>query len=111
MREKSESARHQLPRTLGGRKFGPEETHAGMNGLMRAGWTFRVTRLTEEFSFEQWRATRPESKLIARISPAGEIKLIRHDEDVKGAPEVRIIALHPSGDDPADANQQLRADT
>ena len=111
MREKSESARHQLPRTLGGRKFGPEETHAGMNGLMRAGWTFRVTRLTEEFSFEQWRATRPESKLIARISPAGEIKLIRHDADVKGAPEVRIIALHPSGDDPADANQQLRADT
>ncbi len=111
MREKSESARHQLPRTLGGRKFGPEETHAGMNGLIRAGWTFRVTRLTEEFSFEQWRATRPQSKLIARISRAGEIKLIRRDEDVKGAPGVRIIALRPPGNDPADANEQPPADT
>lgn len=100
MREKTESARHQLPRTLGGRKFGPEETHAGMNRLMAEGWTFRITRLTEEFTFEQWRATRDQSKLIARISAAGEIKLIRRDEDVKGAPEVRIVSLRPPSDEP-----------
>lgn len=111
MREKTESARHQLPRTLGGRKFGPEETHAGMNRLMAEGWTFRITRLTEEFTFEQWRASRDQSKLVARISAAGEIKLIRKDEDVKGAPEVRIIALRPPSDEPEDSNIQPPAAT
>lgn len=111
MREKNESARHQLPRTLGGRNFGAEETHRGMNRLIAEGWTFRLTRLTEEFTFEQWRETRPESKIIARISPAGAIKLIRRDEDVKGANDVRIIALRPPQDDPTETNVQPPADT
>tara|TARA_B110000967_G_scaffold175585_1_gene188428 strand:+ start:66 stop:254 length:189 start_codon:yes stop_codon:yes gene_type:complete len=49
--------------------------------------------------FEQWRADHTTSALLARISPAGEIKLIRRDEEVKGTPDVRIIALCPPGDD------------
>lgn len=110
MREKNESARHQLPRTLGGRKFGPEETHAGMNRLVRDGWTFRVTRLTEEFTFENWRSERAESKLVARISPKGVISFIRKDEEVKGAVGVRIIAMRPPQSDPEVANIQPPAD-
>jgi len=99
MREKTDSARHQLPRTLGGANFGPQETHRGLDRLVRLGWTFRTTRLSEEFMFEQWRADRTTSALFARISPAGEIKLIRRDDEVKGTPNVRIIALCPPGDD------------
>ncbi|MDG1866511.1 MAG: hypothetical protein P8J00_01870 [Yoonia sp.] len=38
------------------------------------------------------------SALVARISPAGEITLIRRDEDVKPAVDVRIIALRAPGD-------------
>ena len=110
MREKSESARHQLPRTLGGRKFGPEETHAGMNKLVRDGWTFRVTRLTEEFTFETWRSEREDSMLVARISPKGVISFIRKDEEVKGAVDVRIIAMRPPQSDPEVANIQPPAD-
>lgn len=110
MREKTESARHQLPRTLGGRKFGPEETHAGMNKLVREGWTFRVTRLTEEFTFETWRAARQDSLVMARISPKGVITLIRRDEDVKGGPDVRIIAMRPPQTGAAEANIQPPAD-
>lgn len=110
MREKTESARHQLPRTLGGRKFGPEETHEGMNRLVRAGWTFRVTRLSEEFTFEKWRSERAESKLVARISPKGVISFIRRDEDVKGAAGVRIIAMRPPQSAPEVANIQPPAD-
>lgn len=94
-REKSDRARHQLPRTLGGRIFGPDETHAGLNALIRDGWTFRVTRLTDEFTFKDWRAKRPEAKLFARISAAGEIRLIRKDEDVRPAAGVRVLALRP----------------
>ena len=95
MREKTESARHQLPRTLGGRKFGPEETHTGLERMMREGWTFRITRLTEEYPFSAWRTEQPQAHLVARISAAGEIKLIRKDEEANGAPGVRIIALRP----------------
>lgn len=111
MREKTDSARHQLPRTLGGAKFGPEETHRGLDRLVRLGWTFRITRLSEEFTFEQWREDRTTSALIARISPAGDIKLIRRDDDVKGAPDVRIIALRPPGDDQPDGPAQSPADS
>jgi hypothetical protein len=95
MREKNDSSRHQLPRTLGGRKFGPEETHAGMEHLVRGGWTFRISRLTEEFTYENWRTEHPDALVVARISPNGTIKLIRKDEEVAGAPDVRIIALRP----------------
>jgi NhaP-type Na+/H+ or K+/H+ antiporter len=111
MREKTDSARHQLPRTLGGGKFGPEETHRGLDRLVRLGWTFRVTRLSAEFTFEQWRADRETSTIVARISPAGEIKLIRRDGDVKGAPDVRIIALRPPGDDQPDGVAQPPANS
>lgn len=110
MREKTESARHQLPRTLGGRKLGPEETNAGMNRLVRDGWTFRVTRLTEEFTFETWRAEREQSKLLARISPKGVITFIRRDEEVKGGADVRIIAMRPPQDGASETNIQPPAD-
>ncbi len=103
MREKSESSRHQLPRTLGGRKFGAEETHAGMERLIRDGWTFRVTRLTEEYTLADWRSTRPEAHLFAQIGQNGNIRLIRKDDDVKNGKETRVIALRPPGD--ADGDQ------
>jgi NhaP-type Na+/H+ or K+/H+ antiporter len=98
MREKGSSARHQLPRTLGGRWFGPEKTHDELEQLVRDGWAFHITRLTEEFSLEDWRAERPDAHLIARIAPDGTIKLIRKDEEVNPKPDVRLIALRgPDG--------------
>jgi NhaP-type Na+/H+ or K+/H+ antiporter len=99
MREKSESSRHQLPRTLGGRKFGPEETHAGMERLIRDGWTFRVTKLTEAHGLADWRVRRPEAHLFAQIGQNGDVRLIRKDEDIKNGGETRIIALRPSDND------------
>ncbi|MEJ6402239.1 cation:proton antiporter [Yoonia sp. 2307UL14-13] len=94
-REKRDSARHQLPSTLGGRALGADETHAGLDKLIWEGWTFRVTRLTEEFGFEEWRAKRPEAYVFARISPGGEITLTNNDDQVRPAPDVRIITLRP----------------
>ena len=111
MREKTDSARYQLPRTLGGANFGPQETHRGLDRLVRLGWTFRTTRLSEEFMFEQWRADRTTSALFARISPTGEIKLIRRDDEVKGTPDVRIIALCPPGDDVSGGANQPPVDS
>jgi NhaP-type Na+/H+ or K+/H+ antiporter len=107
MREKMDSSSHQLPRTLKWRMFGPDETHRGLDRMVRLDWTFRITRLSEEFTFDQWRADRGDSALVARISPAGEITLIRRDEDVKPAADVRIIALRA----PDDGDAQPPADT
>ena len=68
MREKSESSRHQLPRTLGGRPLGLEATHAELRDLIAQGWRFRSTRLSEEFTLEDWRAESPEARLLAQIT-------------------------------------------
>ncbi|MEY1555836.1 cation:proton antiporter [Yoonia sp. R2331] len=100
-RATSDNARHQLPSTLGGKGMGLDATFAEMERMFRAGWTFRTTRLTEEFTLEDWRAERPDARLVARISAKGEIKLIARDEDVKPAPDVRVLAFRPpegSGD-------------
>ncbi len=94
-RAKSDNARHQLPATLGGKALGVDATFAEMETMFRQGWTFRTTRLTEEFSFEDWRAERPEARLVARISAKGEIRLVSRDGDVKPAPDVRVLSFRP----------------
>ncbi|MFQ1700735.1 cation:proton antiporter [Loktanella agnita] len=107
-RQKNDSARHQLPSTLGGRRFGAEETHAGLERLMREGWTFRVTRLTEAYTYDDWRAEQPESYLFGRISPAGDIRLLTAEDEFKPVPEMRLITLRPPEATP---REQPPADT
>lgn len=94
-REKNDSARHALPRTLGGKLFGPDMTFAAYAGLVREGWTFRITRLTEEYTFEQWRAKRPDAKLLAQISTADVARFVRRDEDVRAGAGTRLLSLVP----------------
>lgn len=95
MREKSESSRHQLPRTLGGRPLGLEATHAELRDLIAQGWRFRSTRLSEEFALEDWRAESPEARLLAQITTSGEIKFMRKNEEFKGGDGIHVIALRP----------------
>ena len=95
MREKSESSRHQLPRTLGGRPLGLEATHAELRDLIAQGCRFRSTRLSEEFTLEDWRAESPEARLLAQITTSGEIKFMRKNEEFKGGDGIHVIALRP----------------
>ena len=95
MREKSDSARHALPRTLGGRPFGPDATHDELNAMIAQGWTFRVTGLSEEFNFAAWREKHLDSVLMGWVSAGGDIKLARHDSDVKVNAMAQIITLRP----------------
>ncbi|MBB3710585.1 NhaP-type Na+/H+ or K+/H+ antiporter [Limimaricola variabilis] len=98
-RQKMESARHALSSSLTGREFGPEETYDGLERMMREGWSFRVTRLTEEYGLVEWREKRPHAKVVARIGPQGTTEFIREDEDIRPAPDVRIISLLPPGEE------------
>ncbi|UWQ98173.1 cation:proton antiporter [Rhodobacteraceae bacterium S2214] len=98
MREKSDSARHQLPRTLGGQRFGPDQSYQDLEAMVEDGWTFRVTRLTEEFDFDAWRAEHADSILLGWWPDGGAIKLVRYDTEIKSGANVRLIALRPAED-------------
>ncbi|MEH6675437.1 MAG: sodium:proton antiporter [Sulfitobacter sp.] len=95
MREKSESSRHQLPRTLGGRPLGLDATHAELRQLVAEGWQFRSTRLSEEFTLNDWRTESPDARLLAQITTSGEIKFMRKNEEFKGGAGIQVIALRP----------------
>lgn len=94
-RQNTDSARHTLPASLGGRTFAQGATFDEMNRLVGEGWTFRVTRLTDEFTLKHWAEKRPASHLVARILPNGAFKMLNDIADMRGVAGTRIIALRP----------------
>ena len=94
-REKSDSARYHLPSTLGGKPFGPEETFDGMNRLVREGWNFGVTQLSDEFSLEDWNTEWPEAHIVAWISNSGTVKFLTSSPDLNLPNDARVLALRP----------------
>lgn len=70
-RYKSETARHALPVTLGGRNFADGKTYGELETLMQEGWGFRTTGLTAEFGFETWQTQHPDALRIGVLTPEG----------------------------------------
>ncbi|PRY26612.1 sodium/proton antiporter (CPA1 family) [Aliiruegeria haliotis] len=93
-REKEHLARHALPATLGGRSFGRGAGFVDMDRLMVEGWELRATRLSEEFTLENWREMHPEGFLIGRVEN-GRMRLMRDDAEFTPAPGVQLIAMVP----------------
>lgn len=96
-RAKEGKARHALPAQLGGRGFGAGRTQAEFEALLAEGWTFRVTRLTEEFGFEDWREKRPGAILLGRLSEKGDFSFVKEEKLPKSPPGTRLISLLPPG--------------
>lgn len=94
-REKAANARNALPSSLGGRTFAQNATYNELNRLMWSGWTFAVTRLTEEYKLEQWREQRPEARLLAFIDTAGEIHFVGGPDEVVAGTGVRLVSMLP----------------
>ncbi len=94
-RDKEHAARHALPSTLGGRRIGADGSYLGLERKIAEGWRFRVTRLSEEYTFEDWCAKRPNAILLARISPAGELRFLSSEEKPTTAPGTQILSLLP----------------
>ncbi|WP_415233400.1 cation:proton antiporter [Pseudorhodobacter sp.] len=94
-RDKSESQRHSLPVTLGGRRLGDGRTYYAYEELMAEGWTVRTTKLTEEYGFDDWRKDRPDSVLLCVIPAKGNLRFVAIDS--KKVPEAgaKLIALSP----------------
>ncbi|MBJ3761852.1 sodium:proton antiporter [Maribius pontilimi] len=97
-RDKAGYARHALPSTLGGRSLASEATYNELNRLMWNDWAFSVTKLTEEYTREKWRADRPEARLLAWIDTEGEPHFVTDDEEAKAGPGVRLVSMLPPGE-------------
>lgn len=94
-RSRSDSARHSLPATLGGKGFSEDETFNELDRMIAEGWVFRTTRLTEEYTLDDWRKARTGARVFARVSSAGEVKLVGEDSTLKGGVDVRLVSMIP----------------
>ena len=88
-------ARHALPASLGGRRFGSNETIEGLSRKIDEGWTFHVSRIAEDQSLETWREDHPGIVPIAQITPSGKFRMLEHKEDPGEKAGTTIVAMVP----------------
>lgn len=100
-----DASRHALPTQLGGRKLADNPTFEDLNRRLAEGWQVRTTRLTEEYTLDQWRSDRPGAQVLMTVGDRGGLDFIEPDQPLKGAPGMRIVAMIPPGatGDPAQA--------
>lgn len=110
-RAKGGQSRHALPAQLGGRSFGNGRTQPEFEALLAEGWTFRLTRLTEAFGFEDWRKKRPTAILLARIGEKGDFDFVREDKPPRTGSGTRLLSLLPPGTVVEDAPPEVAAST
>ncbi len=94
-RSKGESLRHSLPSTLGGRGFAGGETFNSLARKIAEGWIFRVTRLTKEYTLENWQAARPGALVVAVVATNGAIRLVASSDNLKAGEGCHIISMLP----------------
>ncbi len=102
-RTKSDSARHTLPATLGGREFADGYTHGDLERMLEDGWTIRQVRLTDALGLKGWREAAPGALVLARVSPSGGLKIGASGlDEARLPPGTHLIALEPARDEGAE---------
>jgi NhaP-type Na+/H+ or K+/H+ antiporter len=94
-RIREEGARHALPATLGGRRIGGDLDHAGITQRMAEGWGVRITRLSEDYTLETWRAANPEAVALAEMPASGALRFIAREQEPQGGEGTRLIVFGP----------------
>jgi hypothetical protein len=98
----------QVGRTVGG-ELDPEEIAATLGGrtlmeagydldtlerLLREGWVFRRTKLSDEFNFEAYRASfPPDSQLILAMRPGASLSFVTVHEGLRPASGDAVLAF------------------
>ena len=93
-RHKEEIARHALPNQLGGQPIHGNRTLEQYLDLIAAGWVFRTTRLTEEYTLDAWREARPEVIPLVVIN-RGKLQFVADPGRIEGRPGTRIVSMIP----------------
>ncbi len=101
-RVRQASARHALPATLGGGKIGLDETFFESNARLSEGWEFRVTKLSAEFTLEDWRAKNPEAVPFADLGPNGTLRLLGPEDKPKETEGTRLLVFAPKREERKD---------
>ncbi len=94
-REKADYARHALPASLGGQRFGDGGSFRDLNQKMWENWSFKVTAITEDYTAAQWREDRPDAVAVAVVGTDNDARLIPEELDLDAGPGERIIAMVP----------------
>ncbi|MFD1880330.1 cation:proton antiporter [Paracoccus pacificus] len=95
VRHKDDRPRHSLPAGLGGQTLNGGQTLTQLEDMLREGWIFRTTRLTDEYTLEDWRAARPGVLPLILVSDKRVISFVADDASLKGGAGTRIISLIP----------------
>ncbi|WP_081967500.1 sodium:proton antiporter [Paracoccus halophilus] len=93
-RHKEDRPRHALPSQLGGRTVNGNRTLAQYLDLLAEGWIFRATRLTEEYTLDDWRQSRPEVIPLAVVD-RGKLQFVGDPDRMEGRADMHIISLIP----------------
>ncbi|TKW68285.1 MAG: sodium:proton antiporter [Paracoccus denitrificans] len=93
-RVKEDQARHALPNQLGGQALSGGRTLAQYLELLADGWIFRTTRLTEEYTLEDWQRAR-EGAIPLAVVQDGSVRLLRRDEELTHKAGMRIVSMMP----------------
>jgi hypothetical protein len=100
-REAPDSARHALPAKLGGSVLGDNATFRENERRAWEGWTYRLTRLTDAYTFETWKAEHPLAVIVGVIDAAGRFHFVADEAHGKVGPGQRLLNLHPPGENGA----------
>ncbi|MEX3010070.1 cation:proton antiporter [Hoeflea sp. TYP-13] len=97
---KSESERHALNFTLGGRPLANEDiSYWQLQANEIAGWTFQVTTLTEDFGFDAYLQSRSDGAIVLFwIRPSGKIVFASTAAGEPSA-EDRVLCYAPAGNE------------
>ncbi|MDS9468564.1 sodium:proton antiporter [Paracoccus sp. MBLB3053] len=94
-REKEDVARYTLPSQLGGKSIAGGRTLSQYLALLDEGWSFRTTRLTDEYRIEAWREASPDAIPLALVT-RDKLSFISEGGRLNEAkPGARIISLMP----------------
>ncbi|MGR3551445.1 cation:proton antiporter [Pseudooceanicola sp.] len=105
-RDKDNKTRHALPATLGGRAMVADMTYGMLEQKMYEGWAVRISRLTDEYLLEDWRAQNPDSMLVAAQRKGEDLRILHTGENLKGTEDMQLIHLSPPR---ADAEAKVNA--
>ncbi|WP_245155671.1 cation:proton antiporter [Paracoccus ravus] len=93
-RHKEEVARYALPSQLGGRGIGGSRTLTQYLDLLERGWRFSTTRLSSEYTLEDWRDGRADAIPLAVVD-RGRMSFVADPAKFEARPDSRIISLVP----------------
>lgn len=86
---------HKTHEALGGYHFGNNLDYDTAIERVNAGWCLRLTRLSEEYSFNDYRRDNPEAQVISAYGQDGSVRVMTRDTRFAADSNETLLALTP----------------